>query len=51
MKQKFWRLKYHWGRKLEGYKWFRGWRIHHRADMSIKFVTWKIRVFGKVITI
>lgn len=49
--QRYWKSKFHWGRKLEGCRWFRGWCIRYRADNTIKLVTWKIRMFGRVITI
>jgi len=49
--QEFWKLKFKVGRKFEGYGWFRGWTIRHRADNSIKCVTWRIRVLGKVVAV
>ena len=49
--QRLWKLKFHWGRKLEGYKWFRGWCIRHRRDMSIKYVTWKVRILGVTVNL
>lgn len=51
MMQELWKLKFHWGRKLEGCKWFRGWCIRHKADESIKSVTWKLRILGVTVSI
>jgi len=48
--QRLWKLK--WGiyrRYLNRFRFVRGGLIRHRVDMSIRYVRWKFRIFGKEI--
>ena len=47
IKQWFWKLKWRvYRRYLNRFHFVRGGCIHHRADMSIKYVTVKLRILG-----